>query len=88
VRTFCTTSAATRSGPSRCGIVASTTVRAASALRSHEATVGIFCSTGSFGLRSAFMAPQSEWPQTTTSVTSSAVQAYSTTADTPPIISP
>ena len=34
------------------------------------------------------MAPQSEWPQTTTSVTSKAVHAYSTTAETPPIISP
>ncbi len=34
------------------------------------------------------MAPQCEWPQTTMSDTPSATTAYSTTADTPPIISP
>jgi len=62
------------------------TLRAAAAFRSHDVTVGM-CSVA-VGSSRPFIAPQSEWPHTTISVTPSATQAYSTTADTPPSISP
>jgi len=37
------------------------------------------------GLRKAFIAPQSEWPQTMMSRTPRATTAYSTAEDTPPL---
>ena len=85
--TFCSTSAWILSSPSSSGWSTSTTLRAAWALRSQERTVGILSRASSQRIRPA-MAPQLEWPQTTMSVTPSATTAYSTTADTPPIISP
>ena len=87
-RIFCSTNACTFSAPARSGCVASTTLRAASALRSQEVTVGMRRSVGSSTASRPFMAPQSEWPQTTMWVTPRAMQAYSTMADTPPSISP
>jgi hypothetical protein len=41
---------------------------------------------GRFGAASAFIAPQSEWPQTMMSRTPRATTAYSTVEDTPPFM--
>ncbi len=86
--TFCRTSAATIAVSDRSSAVARTTLCAASALRSQDFTVGMLSSPCVTGSHNAFIAPQSECPQMMICGTRNALTANSTTAETPPSISP
>ncbi|MCY1505804.1 hypothetical protein D9M68_400260 [compost metagenome] len=75
----------------RCSCVAqpqvcATTVRATSAWRSQAFTVGMLSRV--CGFSTAFIAPQSEWPQMMMCCTPSAITANSMAVETPPFICP